>query len=68
MSYGPVKARAERLRDFLAQQTPPVEARLEPVDEDSTIAVLREDGDEVLRARYDRMTGEAVLGKLASKT
>ncbi len=66
MSFGPVKACAERLRESLAQQH--VQATLEPVDEDSTITVLRDDGSVVLRGRYEGISSEAVLAKLRDKT
>jgi hypothetical protein len=67
MSYGPVKARAERVQKFLAAQTPPVQATLEPVDERDTITIVQPDGTTALRvAHFTTISNEAVLARLKS--
>jgi len=67
MSYGPVKARAERVRKFLADQAADVQVTLEPVDDQDTITVVREDGTVALHVEhFTTISNEAVLARLKS--
>ncbi len=64
MSYGPVKARAEMLRELLAKQQPPIEAELEAVDADSTVAVVDGSGNFLFESQYRMMNPEGAVTRI----